>query len=319
MAYFTKANRRYSRRRYYKRRFKRGRYFYRRRKGYRRYHRKTKLAEYKRIEFAAHEEFMAQSKNVTYGGETKVGFVVLPSFHTFTTIGSSRAGVTIPQGYLNAQRIGNKINPYKLRVWGTLALTPSFDNNGQPLTNPNLTACQVRVIVMQVRAGNTEWDPANINFTDWNPYVEIYSPNNQTQSYVSPQFMNRILSQYPQVKFWVPNAQTGIREQFVWGTEYAEYTATSKSPYRMGLASYVRILKSKTYTLQSGYKTTLPIRFKCKKPSRMIWCEHKTADNTTEENCRNPIYIVAIPLFLGSFPNARLEVNFNVDMSYTDI
>lgn len=327
MATYKKARYRRSRNPYFKRRYKRGRYFYRRRRRYRRTSRKKPL-EYKRVEGFFQTSFICKYGTVMIDGVSTKLMTCEPGFYWFKCIGPSLDTIMhrnfafgVKQGTGAHERIGGKINPVKLRFWGSLSYTPLVNMaNGELANNQFLQSVQVRIIVFQIRAGNTKYTELQSGFSEFGPFVSEYEYNQISQYYVDPVWLRRFFTDWPEIKHYIPQGSNS-RVQYLKSDKTSSYFSTSKAPYRLGLGSYVRILKSKTYTLQSGYKTNIPIRFKTKKPARLIWIEESAeiSSNARVNVLKNPIYIAAIPLFNTPSTNAEVAVDLNCDMFYTDL
>lgn len=339
-----------------------GRSLYRRSRRYRarywarrRYRRRSGLkVEYKRIESTLTCNFTTDV--ISYSGNpNSPQFMqkIAPYPYAFTTIGGNSVlndipNVTVSQGTGYAQRVGNKINPVKLRCFGSINLIPRDDivnDNIVPeyqdlkLTQP----IYLRVLIIQTRAANTAYNHVDKPFSSINPYIKkaadfrsqisnskpitiTYNGTQGTQFYPD-------IDWYPEI-FEAPSnyyTASSITETDVANvvTVYQGYKTNTinaytanillKTPYRYGIGSCMKVLKNKVYKVHPVSTQSVAFRFKTKKPLRMVWPEQSGNEDMSSASCKNTIYICLIPVF--PYPNypARMNINFGYDMFYTDI
>lgn len=340
MAYAKKASRRRYRSNRYRRRTRRRRYRYRK---YRRYYRRARRQrpEYKRLEFRSAWSFKANPVPIFASNQNK--HVVQPFWYDFFCIGASNPP-SIPNKCINIengsginQRIGAKIRPTAIRFFGTL----SIYNENQDLSSNtlnevgNVNGCMFRMIVFQIRNGNNDVSPLTRTFSEVNPFVVNYAGgvnddyplnnyNNLDATYfASPDWFSRffsvksVIEQDTQVKT-VDDTQKINVVDYIDDANRAYFGTYAKCPYRAGIGTYMKILKDKLYYFNPTTHPTFSFRFKTKKPYRMVWKESATQENTLESNCKNPIYIVCIPIFPVGISQAKIEMNLNCQFYYTD-
>lgn len=270
--------------------------------------------------------------------------MITPSTYDFICIGCENADgypvkcVPIRQGTNIDQRIGAKIRPVSLRCFGTITIENRLQEAG-PVINGlssivQVNACMLRVMIIQVRNGNTDHTPLGVNFSAVNPsivttsYVQdvgdrpIRSYNGQEATYYcNVDWFGKMFSTtvdwdtssvYNQQRNAVEVYEgLNVENRFKWGV-------FTKAPYRNGIGASVKILKDKVYNLNPTVAPTFGFRFKTKRPYRMVWKESRTQDNELTTNCRNPIYIIFIPIYPVGVNVDKICVNFNCQLYYTD-
>lgn len=334
MAYYKKASYRYRRSRY-GRRYSRRRRFYRRSYG-RRYRRRKsygRKVEYKRIEFAKFFEYEIKAK-LDPMDESAIARVMNPFSCYVIGTGEiqgvngpvSQYGVNIAQGTAPYQRIGKKINPARLKLFGTMAVTANGINPDPgdeylvDTTVGNAINFAVRVIVFQIRNGDGTTYPFYQAFSKINPY--IYGNVDINEDVVwNPDWFDRMLIQgNPEL---MRNGQTNT---FYYngdsGRNLIRNFALLKCPFRRGLGGEFRVLKDKVYTFCSGGSTMLNFKFKTKKPTQMVWREAQEGEggaNAYQQVPKNPIYIVFIPVGTWYSEKAHFTVNLSGEFIYSDL
>lgn len=318
----------------YRRRYHRSRY-----RRYRRFRRRVnRKIEYKRIESSVLYNFTTSSKKI---GDLNRYFQIIDPFPYgvycigYLSVGYEKAiqGKYIQTGYGYNQRVGRKINPVKLRIYGAINILPPTNVPGgeaAPAYTGQVYAQRVfvRMIVFQVRNGNTEYTPAQEQFSSVNPYVTLI----QNGYYNGIETQNYFLDEGWFARMFSKNAtMTSISRPS--GDDFVEWhgydlmeaedpywqNAYLKSPYRLGIGASVRILKDKLYGVTPQTSQSIPFRFKTKRPSRMVWPEGKAGDDAEVTHPKNPIYIVVIPIFPYPTYPSRVQVDMNFDMFYTDL
>lgn len=323
MARYKKAYRRYyrraRRRRYYRRR-RLSRNAYRRR--YKRYARSKR--EYKRIE-------AYQNINTSMlVDSTRLGLSVYyfsPEVYYCFIMGTGNQnqpfvlGTDIPLGAGQNQRIGAKINPVKLRIFGTIELqgSPTRDANQNIIFNDLYSSvqCCVRILVLQPKYGNaTAYNPWQNGFSNVNPYTSLRGQNNTPKW--DPGFFNKLFMKAAQFNQNGQLTIDNIGYVYLTPEENRAHFATMKTPYRRGLGGQFRILKNKLYTIDTSRASIFNFKFKTKKPSQMVWEETLTGENTIATVPRNPIYIVTIPVYPRALVNCSVQMSLNYEFLYTD-
>lgn len=340
MAYAKKVYPRRRRSSRYRRRYRRRRY---RRYNYRRRYRRARRnrPEYKRKEIRLVTNFKVLTEPVDGANMC----LVTPSTYEFICIGCENVDrfppkcVPIRQGTGIDQRIGAKIRPTALRFFGTVTIETKDQSDaaatlGLSAAN-NLNACMLRMIVFQVRNGDTEKNPLSNEFSPVNPSVitEItvpdYGPapvrfyNGQGATfYCDPVWFNKFFAIHHDFRTVYRPVENPLGVNAYDGYNTGDRYKSgiyAKSPYRAGIGSSVRILKDKLYNLNPTTAPTFGYRFKTKRPYRMVWKESSTRDNELTENCKNPIYIVWIPIYPVGINIDRIVINQNIQMYYTDL
>lgn len=356
MAYAKKVSRRRyrssrARRRAWRRRYRRNNY----RRRYRRTRRRRK-PEYKRLEKRYTLQFTASNQVVkqvtdpnTHQVTNVMGFVVIPSPLFFFVIGCDRAGPSFPDACANIsqgtglnERVGAKIRPVSLRFFGTMSIRDKLQDFNQPVNslNPvtNVDQVSIRMLVIQIRNGNNDYNPQRKEFSEVNPFVTTHDPNNVAhhievtngiaQTYAIPSdFFARVFSvgNMHAQEFIITQGQGNPPREV---TNYWDYLTMNarmtsgvyaKTPYRSGIGPYIKILKDKRYKLNPTLGSNFAFRCKSARPYRMVWKEDKDNENELQASCRNPIYIIFIPIYpLGTSENT-IEINFNYQMYFTDM
>lgn len=336
MAYSKKVYYRRNRSSRYRRRAWRRKY---RRNRYRRRYRRARRArpEYKRLEFKQKFTFEPSFLNTDF----QTYYHIKPFFYDFCCIGA-----TTPPGYLDkarcfnvlpgpglSQRIGGKIRPTSLRLFGTISIhnyTQQFPDNN--LINVGIVnGCMLRMIVFQVRNGNNDVHVMNSAFSAVNPFgvnvtsinnvdAPINQYNNRDQNYyLSGNFLSRLFSvdgiirQDSERVNNVVSVYEGVLEN------NREYFGTyAKCPYKRGIGTYLKVLKDKLYHLNPTIAPSFAFRTKTKRPYRMVWLENEAQAAGTNVDCKNPIYIVFIPIFPEGVNGSDIEINFNCQFIYSD-
>lgn len=308
-----------SRRRYSRYRSSRYRKFNRRR-----FRRRSKV-EYKRIE--AHDGInsrLAYSQNITEDNAQYAG--LYGTFCYVHGIGGSLTGNSYPffynisQGTAATRRIGNKINPVKLRVYGTISFT-----NYPTVNMVTPSSVMVRCVIYQVRNGNTQY---NANAQEYSPVNPIYDLNTGESAAATGY---RLFVTYPVRNGNISVNQQATQVKYIRNTDLVASQLVAKVPFRLGIGGSIKILKDKTYTLNTGHVTSIPFRFKCKKPNRLVWPESPDDENNVALPCKSNIYICwfIIPtanrnygLSVDNTPITSygdINISSSIEMFYTDL
>lgn len=322
--------------RYYKKRFKarkkaasRSYRRYRRYKRYRRrlrrnYRRKICKPEVKRVVYTTGSEFQVRRPVNEETGEPKAYTLFDPG--DVLSIGSGdnagiRKTIIIQQGTGLDCRIGNKIRPVKLRVFGNVNM-PDTDIWNVP------RSASFRCLIVQMRyhqLGAGEGNLPNINepaFSDWNPVSDA-------DGMMLPETHRRFFYVYYMDQFM----DNGVRS---YGTSIQNFGANqflAKSPFREGFGRNVKVLYDHVFTVgtQQNRKQCVNFRIKTKVPDVMVWNLPKPPQpatllrNVTNTPVRNPIYICWF--FIPHNPNdpgapqysqVAYDLNYTVELSYVD-
>lgn len=345
MAYGKKVSRRRYRSNRYRRRYRRRRYRYKR---YRRRYRRLRRyrPEYKRIEFSQNFNFHCDVRSDVTIEETPVS-VIAPFYYDFVVIGANRTdndvqrNVNINQGYAEAKRIGGKIRPSALRLFGTMSIcskTQVYENSDTGLVSvPNVNVCMVRMIVFQIRNGNNRYNPFQQEFSEVSPYIDkFFNYANATKGvvkyngsdssfYNNPEWLSRIFATHFPIRDFAKTTQTNSYEviQYIKHQDHDKLGCIAKSPYRQGIGTYLKILKDKLYYFKPGTNGSFAFRCKTKRPYRMVWKEKPSyGDNLqndqNEADAKNPIYITFIPVFPLGVNASSIGINLNCQLYYTD-
>lgn len=283
MAYRYK--KRYGKRSYrYRRRYSRYRFGAKRKyRKFRRYRRNK--VEYKRIE--AHDGIRQRYQYSQHIFEDANEFTGLHGTFCFVHgIGGTNSNNTFPffyniaEGTSATKRIGNKINPVKLRIYGTISFTnyPSVN-----MLTPS--SIMVRCVVYQVRNGNPEYDANSQNYSAINPIFNFDTGISAAAT------GNRLFAAYPVRNGNITVNQQAQQVKYIRLNDLAASQLVAKVPYRLGIGGSIKVLKDKTYTLNTGHITSIPFRFKTKKPNRMVWPENVEQENAAYRCCKNNIYV----------------------------
>lgn len=239
----------------------------------------------------------------------------------------SKYGVNIAQGSGANQRIGRKINPARLKLFGTMAVTANGINPDPgdeflvDTTVGNAINFAVRVIVFQLRNGDGTTYPFYQQFSKLNPFIFGQVDNRDEDPVWSPDWFDRMMIQgNPGLEI------RGNNNIFYYGGDTAKNFirnyALLKCPFRRGLGGEFRVLKDKVYTFCSGGTTMINFNFKTKKPAQMIWREAQEGEggaNAYQQVPKNPIYIVFIPVGTWYSEKAHFTVNLSGEFIYSDL
>lgn len=295
-----------------------GRYRYSRSRKYRNFRsRRRSKPEYKRIE--VHDSFsetFQYSQEITEGNLTVTGLYGTYGFvHGIGGCGdqSHNFFYNITQGTAATRRIGNKINPVKLRVYGTISFTPYAEVE---MITPS--SVMVRCVIFQVRNGNPEYAPNDAQYSSVNPIFDWDNGRNTAASGA------RLFVNYPIRTGVVTINQQRVTTTFIRQDDINTAQTIAKVPFRLGIGGSIKILKDKTYSLNTGHVTSIPYRFKCKKPNRMVWPESTEDANLPFSICKNNIFMCwfIIPTARYSYnlqPRfGEVKISSSVEMFYLD-
>lgn len=338
MAYAKKVYPRRRRSTRYRRRYRRRRY---RRYNYRRRYRRTRRnrPEYKRKEFRITPTFSISTRELN---DNRDMVMITPSTYDFWVIGCPNEEgappkcVEIRQGSGGDQRIGAKIRPVSLRISGTISIEAKNQADNETVLGltslNNVNSCMLRMIVLQVRNGDTEVNPLSRGFSPINPWIvtnvtidninyNVVDYNGQNQNHFNdPDWFNRMFAfNHQMTHISIGNADGGhIIDGYLAADRYKS-GIYAKCPYRNGIGASVKILKDKLYYLNPTTAPSFAIRTKTKRPYRMVWKESTAGDNETTENCKNPIYVILIPIYPVGINIDKICMNLHFQLYYTDM
>lgn len=233
--------------------------------------------------------------------------------------------IKIPQGTGISNRIGAKVKPIKLRLSGVMNYVGPLQSNGtvaNPNNNNNATlgmvlpmespqAYQLRLIVYQVRGGNSDVDIGNANY---HPLGLIPLGNGtEVLSYednvarANAAGLRNLLQNY----YYTDNSYSFSQQELI------SNSGVGKIPFRLGIGPMMRVLYNRTWTLQSGYKTSMPFRIVTKVPRTLVYPSGNGAE-ATESVVRNAIFIAWILIPMSPLPTGKVTLNYNVELFYTD-
>lgn len=227
------------------------------------------------------------------------------------------------------QRIGAKIKPIKLRISGVMNYIGPLTSNGSvanPTNNANATlgmvlpmespqAYQLRLIVYQVRGANTDVSPGQENY---HPLGILNVPNGtNVLTYEDNVARGYTLS----LRSLLQHYYYDVGDFSFTQEELISNSGVGKMPFRLGIGPMMRVLYNRTWTLQSGYKTSVPFRIITKVPRRLVYPESNSAgqeNGQIENNVRNAIFVAWILIPMSPQPTGKVTLNYNIEMFYTD-
>nr|BDF97684.1 capsid protein [Cressdnaviricota sp.]BDF97690.1 capsid protein [Cressdnaviricota sp.] len=210
-------------------------------------------------------------------------------------------GIPIINGTDNSSRIGNKISPLKLRLSGAL----SFSRNTTEVSNNNLIpgAFALRCIIYQVRGGNGTYNTANSAYHPLAITTDADGFANATQC-------KKLYGTY--------SVQSNNETHTI--DDLRKNIQVAKGPLRLGIGGQMRMLYNKTYTLQTGTRTSIPFRIVTKIPRRFIWAEVPNGADAidAESTCRNAVFITWTLIPMNPQPVGDITMDYQCDLFYTD-
>lgn len=244
-----------------------------------------------------------------------------------------------------SERIGGKIKPIKLRIYGSIALNDAYLQNlrlylQQTVINNQVPAqgaygsdviesdvrlsFAVRLFVYQVRGGNSNQHPQS------NEYHPLALQNAQLNDRPATPFAGR-----DQIRKLLA-AYAADQEAFQTFDDMLNNISAVNQPLRLGIGGQFRMLYTKVYYL-SSMKPSRPFRILTKVPRRLVWPEIQDGgdDIVLSNYARNSIYIawLLIPLNppskLGPTPtfggstqalstDRSIDLSCHIQLFYTD-
>lgn len=290
---FRKRARHYRRRRYYRR--------FRGAKRVGRYRRFPRSTETKIAQFLGGAVWQFQSQ------DSALASASFPPMHACCipkTPDATQLGVAIANGTDNQTRIGSKIKPIKLRFSGAVSYTRQAPSSaGSHTYNYAPAAFALRVVIYQVRGGNGSSSTGDAAF---HPMAIVTDAT---------------------------GSATGLQARKIFGTYYCgsnglDQTAddlrrnimVSKGPLRLGIGGQMRMLYNKTYTMQTGGRTSIPFRIVTKIPRRFVWAEQPNGAGgvATQTTCRNPVYATFTLVPLTAQPEGDVILDYQCDCFFID-
>lgn len=254
-----------------------------------RYRRKISKPEVKMVNIDC-SKAMNVDRPYNEGGEPKAFVYYTPG--ACCVIGSgadSNFCLAINNGVNMNQRIGNKIRPIKLRIFGNL-------NCAFPSGAGGPYSCSFRCLVVQMKSAiyNTGIALATVvpyqaQFSSWNP---VFDPG---VGDMSEETYKRFFYQQ-----WIAQFQDGARiSPGVSSNDFARQQSIARMPFRPGFGKAFRVLYDHVYTvgMQQQRKQNINFRIKTKCPKLMEWIPSKSevpgGFNTSTNNgvCVSPIYV----------------------------
>lgn len=343
MAYRTKRSYRSSRvsrrRRNYRRRWYSSRRYRRRFKGYRK--RRGKV-EYKRVEFSGGMYFKSEVKTINELQYQVIGPYPWASycFGPYKANDPSRnlfPLVSVQNGSSVTQRIGNKINPVRIRIYGVVSFNSTSESAFLPPLAPQHV--YIRFIVYQPRSVDGSKHPYEKYASSFNPcfiplasasdsgfLINSNSADDVKDFFPSYEILARLFA--CKIPYTEETYSTGIGGQTytkvtqglkLSTNENYNYINLAKSPYRHGIGGSIRILRDKLYRIDTSQTASFPFKFKTKKPSRMVWEESTGAENTSYPCPKNPVYVLVLPIFPIARQNGRVDIEVYNQMYFTDV
>lgn len=342
MAYRTKRSYRSSRvsrrRRNFRRRWYSSRRYRRRFKGYRR--RRGKV-EYKRVEFSGGMYFKSEVKTIEDVKYQVIGPYPWTSYCFGPHVANDPSGtlfplVNIQNGSQISQRIGNKINPVRIRIYGVVSFNSTSENAFLPPLTPQHV--YIRFIVYQPRSVDGSKHPYEKYASVFNPcfipkssasdsgfIINSGTADDVKQFFPSYEILSRLFA--CRLPYTEETYSTGIGGQTYTkvtqglrldNNQNYNYINLAKTPYRNGIGGSIRILKDKLYRIDTSQTASFPFKFKTKKPSRMVWEESTTQDNKAYNSPKNPVYVLVLPIFPVPYQNGRVDIEVYNQMYFTD-
>nr|BDF97678.1 capsid protein [Cressdnaviricota sp.] len=300
MAY--KRYRRFGSRSFRKRaRYSRYRRYYRRRRSAKRvgrYRRFPKYTETKIAAFAggANWQFPFSATETTVYAFNPMHAACVPRSPDVNQIGA-----TILNGTDNSSRIGSKVSPVKLRLSGAI----SYSRNTTEVTNNNLVpgAFAFRCIIYQVRGGN------GANTTADSAYHPLQITTD-SDGFATGLQCRKLFSAYYCGGNGTNHSVSDIRRNI----------GVSRGPLRLGIGGQMRMLYNKTYTLQTGIRSSIPFRIVTKIPRRFVWAEPPNGADAidAQATCRNSVFITWTLVPLNPQPCGDVTLDYQCDLFYTD-
>lgn len=282
-------------RRYYRRRSRAGRYIRRR------YYRFPRSTEVKIVEGQqAHTWDFDNSLDVD-------NYTFAPGLRLIVGSTASTEGLFISQGSGVNQRIGMKITPVKLRLCGSL----SYDRVPTQTTPAVPEAFQIALTIYQVRGGNIKFSPSNENYHN----LALYSAS--SDSLLGGAEIKKLYNYYQST---APSTQAPLADRTFTPDQLRQNMGTAKTPFRLGLGGQCKVLYKKTFTLQTGDRTSIPFRIVTKVPNRMVWPETDNGGTGTSISTqpRNAIYALWVVIPQSTKPYGNVNLTYQTQLFFLD-
>ena len=214
-------------------------------------------------------------------------------------------GMGVSVGNAQGQRIGAKFEPIKLRISGSISLQDSGSVGGNTIQAPNFW--QVRVLVYQVKGGNTSLSPEE------NGYHQLALASETDDGWIEPDQLRRILMTY----------RNSVGNDSIFSEEdWLRNNLLGKIPLRRGIGGLCRVLYKKTFWINTQKNPVKQFRFITKVPKRFVYPEVVANDlNSTPSTVPNNAVYILWMFQPGSFKVPAiptLNMAYNVDLFYTD-
>lgn len=242
----------------------------------------------------------------------------------------SKCCLNIEQGTTVNTRIGSKIKPVKLRLCGSISYEPIFQKlfqhdlvqepagitgyytvSGQSSTDHDVPhSFQLRLFVYQLRGGNA-FDKTESVSNNFHSLMIVPNANSEqldeSQSLIDGIGVSKLIGEYH-----------GTHDFDV--VQMRQNIGTGKTPLRLGIGGQMRMLYTKTFTVQTGSRSSVPFRIVTRVPNRLVWPENFKGDMDVDSStlCRNPICVVWVCVPQSYRPMGNISVHQSVQLFYTD-
>lgn len=208
-------------------------------------------------------------------------------------------GIDIEGGYAVNKRIGAKVKPIKLRISGVITFDRKF-TLAEPIIPESF---QIRLLVYQVRGGNGTKAP---NTADYHPLAMV-----TTTGLLDGIQLKKLFNYYD---------ATNSNPITFSATQMKNNMGTGKTPLRLGIGGQFKMLYTKTYTVSSSTRASVPFRIVTKVPNRLVWPEAPSGQTGAETTtyCRNCIYAVWVVIPQTPNPIGSIYLADHAQLFYID-
>lgn len=193
----------------------------------------------------------------------------------------------IPIGSLQNQRIGAKVSPIKLRVFGTidfnfLTIQASSSTDASIAPGYNGVSIGVRHIIYQVRSANGANSPYEADtYSNYHPMAVFPNASNEISNNDIAKVLNAVGT----------SSETNVSDMlYIIG-------------FRKGITRQGRILSDRKFMLNGNSTGRIDLRYKTRLPRTLEWLEDKTGniDYNVNPYPHNNIYSILIFSYPMSF------------------
>lgn len=280
----TRKRSRYSRRRYYRRRSRPGR-------SVRRYRKFPRSSEAKVVSGNSGCNWVFAEDDTAPNNYT---FYPMHTYHVFKGANDTSPGLIVAPGTGSNQRIGAKFTPIKLRFSGSISF-----QRAEYVSDVDYVprAFAVRLIIYQVRGGNAG---SHSNEAGYHPLALVANAEGMADA--------------TQVTKLIGFYSNNPLEPNIFGSErMIENIGAAKGPMRLGIGGQMRMLYQKTWTLQTGTRSSIPFRIVTKVPRRIVYPEvndggagNAQVTGGTPRNCVYAAWII-VPQNVPAIGTVRLR------------